>query len=246
MIRMDGTKMSKSKGNLIAPEHYYETVGADGLRLFHLFVGPPFDDMDWSDQTDQVIEGCGRFLDRLWRAGTAPPATRSGTHTEGDVAVRQAVHRTMAEVTSDIERWSYNTAVAHCMELLNLLQKYGRQDGGPHAEVWDEALDTLLLILAPLTPHVTAELWERRHPDQPSVHLQRWPQFDPALVRQETVTMVVQVNGKLRDKVEVDATISEDEAEALALGLPKVAAALDGATPQRVVSRPPRLVNVVV
>jgi leucyl-tRNA synthetase len=246
MIRMDGTKMSKSKGNLISPEHYYETVGADGLRLFHLFVGPPFDDMDWSDQTEQVIEGCGRFLDRLWRTSTTAQPTRSGEQNETDTELRQVVHRTIADVTKDIERWSYNTAVAHCMELLNAIQRYGKDEGKPHEDVWNEAIDSLLLLLAPLTPHLTAEIWQQRHPDQPSVHLQSWPGFDPDLVRQDVVTMVVQVNGKVREKVDVEAGIGEAEAEAIALGLDKVVATLDGRTPQRVVARPPRLVNIVV
>jgi leucyl-tRNA synthetase len=246
MIRLDGGKMSKSKGNLISPEHYYETVGADGLRLFHLFVGPPFDDMDWSDQTEQVIEGCGRYLDRLWRTCTADQATRDGEQSEADLAMRQAVHRTIADVSGDIERWSYNTAVAHCMELLNAVQRYGRQEGKAHAEVWQEALDSLTLMLAPLTPHLTAEIWERRHPGEPSVHLQSWPAFDPALVRQDVVTMVVQVNGKLRDKLEVDAGISEEQAKVLAMELEKVKAALDGRAPQRVVVKAPRLVNIVI
>src|SRR5581483_2074830 len=156
------------------------------------------------------------------------------------------VHRTIAEVTRDIDRWSYNTAVAHCMELLNSVQRYGKGTTAPHEAVWNEAIDTLLLLLAPLAPHVTAEIWERRHTGEPSVHLQMWPAFDPELVRQDTVTMVVQVNGKLRDKVEVDAGIGEAEAEALALALPKVAAALGGQAPTRVVARPPRLVNVVL
>jgi leucyl-tRNA synthetase len=246
MIRMDGTKMSKSKGNLIAPEHYFDTVGADALRLFHLFVGPPFDDMDWTDQTEQVIEGCGRFLDRLWRTFTSEQATRGGSETEADRAVRQAVHRTIDDVTKDLVRWSYNTAVAHCMELLNLLQRYGRDAAGPHEDVWNEAADVLVSLLAPLTPHVTAEIWQVRHPDQPSVHLQCWPTFDPELTRQDTVTMIVQVNGKVRDKLEVDATISEAEAQSLALASPKVVEALAGGTPSRVVARPPRLVNIVV
>ena len=267
MIRMDGTKMSKSKGNLIAPEHYFETVGADALRLFHLFVGPPFDDMDWSEQTEQVIEGCGRFLDRLWRTCTSEARLRTGEASEADRAVRQAVHRTIDDVTRDLERWSYNTAVAHLMELLNTLQRYGRgsdgnaapaesaaaatdgHDGrgsGPHADVWNEALDTLLSLLAPLSPHVTAELWEQRHPGEPSVHRQSWPTADPELVRQETVTMVVQVNGKVRDRIDVDAGISEADATDAALASAKVTEALQGATPTRVVSRPPRLVNVVV
>jgi leucyl-tRNA synthetase len=251
MIRMDGTKMSKSKGNLIAPEHYYETVGADGLRLFHLFVGPPFDDFDWSDQTDSIIDGCGRFLDRLWGLGTADPVLRDGELSEADRAVRQAVHRTIRDVTRDLERWSYNTAVAHCMELVNLLRRYlhggGEDDGaGPHGVVWVEALDALLGVLAPLTPHVTAELWEQRHPGELSIHLQRWPVFDPELVREETVTMVVQVNGKVRDRIEVDAAISETDAEAAALASARVTEALGGSSPTRVVARPPRLVNVVV
>jgi leucyl-tRNA synthetase len=251
MIRMDGTKMSKSKGNLIAPEHYYDTVGADGLRLFHLFVGPPFDDMDWTEQTEQVIEGCGRFLDRLWRTfspgqSEVAPVLRTGTETEADREVRRATHRTIAAVTEDLERWSYNTAVAHCMEQLNLLQKYARNEGGPHRAVWDEAADALLSLLAPLTPHLTAEIWELRHPGDPSVHLQRWPTFDPELVREETVTMVVQVNGKVRDKVEVSPDITEAEAERVALASPKAVEALAGRDPQRVVVRPPRLVNVVV
>jgi len=270
MIRMDGTKMSKSKGNLIAPEHYYETVGADGLRLFHLFVGPPFDDMDWTEQTEQVIEGCGRFLDRLWRTFSpasaaasvadaadhgahhsahdahSSPTLRSGPETDADREVRQATHRTIAEVTSDVERWSYNTAVAHCMEQLNRLQRYARSEDGPHQVVWDEAADALLCLLAPLTPHLTAEIWEQRHPGEPSVHLQSWPTFDPDLVREETVTMVVQVNGKLRDKIEVSPDISEADALAAALASPKVVEALADNEPKRVIVRPPRLVNVVV
>ena len=261
MIRMDGTKMSKSKGNLIAPEHYFDTVGADALRLFHLFVGPPFDDMDWSEQTEQVIDGCGRFFDRLWRTCTAEQRLRTGEQTPADLAVRRAVHRTIADVTRDLERWSYNTAVAHCMELLNLVQRYGRDtsaDGGagangkpdtaaaaPHADVWNEALDALLLLLAVMSPHVTAELWELRHPGEPSVHLQPWPSFDPELIRQDTVTMVIQVNGKVRDRIDVDAGISEGDAEAAALASAKVIDALGGAAPKRVVVRPPRLVNVV-
>ncbi len=242
MIRMDGSKMSKSKGNLIAPARYYEHVGADALRLFHLFVGPPTDDFDWTDQTDEVIDGCGRFLDRLWRlAEGAPSAVRTGELRDDDAAVRRATHRTIEQVTSDIERWSYNTAVAHCMEQVNLLLRYARDD--PHAEVLAEAVDTLLLLLAPMAPHVTAELWERRHGDR--LHAQSWPAFDPALVAEETVTMVVQVNGKVRDRLVVPATIGEDEARDAALASERVADALGGAPPDRVVVRPPKLVNVV-
>jgi leucyl-tRNA synthetase len=193
-----------------------------------------------------VIEGCGRFLDRLWRTATADQPTRTGPESEADHAIRQATHRTIAEVTDDIERWSYNTAVAHCMELLNALQRYGR-DGEipPHADVWNDGLDALCLVLAPLTPHLTAEIWERRHPGQPEVHLQPWPTFDPDLVRQATETMVVQVNGKVRDKLEVSPEVSEDELRELALVAPGVVRTLGEQQIRRVIVRAPKLVSIV-
>jgi len=247
MIRMDGTKMSKSRGNLVAPSMYLATVGADALRLFHLFVGPPADDVDWTEQTDSVIEGCGRFLDRVWRLavpeGTPAPAAAPGEHalTPADLELRRATHRLIARVTRDYERWSYNTAVAACMEFVNLLQPYARDDGNP--AVVAEAVDTLLLVLAPMTPHVAAEAWERRHGDH--IHLRSWPVADPTLLVEDTVTMVVQVNGKVRDRIDVDPAISEEDASAAALASPAVVEALAGAAPRRVVSRPPRLVNVV-
>jgi leucyl-tRNA synthetase len=241
MIRMDGSKMSKSKGNLIAPARFYESVGADALRLFHLFVGPPTDDFDWTDQTAEMIEGCGRFLDRLWRLADGTTPARAGEPREADTEVRRATHRTIARVTSDIERWSYNTAVARCMEQANLLQRYARDD--PHADVLGEGVDTLLLLLAPMVPHVTAELWERRHGDR--LHAQRWPAHDPALVTEETVTMVVQLNGKVRDRLVVPAGIDDDAARDAALASERIADALAGAPPARVVVRAPRLVNVV-
>jgi len=209
-------------------------------------VGPPADDVDWSEQTDSVIDGCGRFLDRVWRLAVPPDGVgdeeRTGPMGPEDLAIRQATHRLIDRVTRDFERWSYNTAVAACMEFVNLLQPYVRGDG--HAEVVAEAVDTLLLVLAPMTPHVTAEAWERRHGDH--IHLEPWPVADPELVAEESVTMVVQVNGKVRDRLEVAPGVSGEQAEAVALASPTVRQALDGATPKRVIVRPPRLVNIVV
>ncbi len=246
MIRMDGTKMSKSKGNLVAPSQYLTTVGADALRLFHLFVGPPGDDMDWSEQTDSVIEGMARYLDRVWRLAVPSDdrsmERRTGSLTDEDLGVRRASHRLIDRVNRDFERWSYNTAAAACMEFVNLVQPYIR-DGG-HADVVDEAVDTLLLLLAPMTPHIAAEAWECRHGDQ--VHLHAWPVADPALLVEELVTMVVQVNGKVRDRIEVAPDISEEEATRLALATEAVVSALADAEPKRVIARPPKLVNVVV
>ncbi|MDA8148272.1 MAG: class I tRNA ligase family protein, partial [Actinomycetota bacterium] len=161
--------------------------------------------------------------------------------TEDDVAIRRATHRLIDRVTRDYERWSYNTAVAACRELVNTLVPYCAD---PHAGVLGDAVDTLLLLLAPMVPHVTAELWERRHGDD--IHLRAWPVSDPALSAEQVVTMVVQVNGKVRDRLDVPPDIDEAAAEALALASPRVEDVLGGVAPRRVIVKPPKLVNVVV
>jgi leucyl-tRNA synthetase len=248
MIRLDHKKMSKSKGNLIAPTKYFDTVGADALRLFHLFAGPPGEDMDWSAQTEEIIEGCARFLDRVWRLTVEGPddeSSRTGEPAQTDIAVTRSMHRLIAKVSDDMERWSFNTSVAACMEFANEFQRYRRDESGPHRTTYAAAADALLLLLAPMTPHVTAEAWERRHGPGARLHTQAWPSYDPDLARAERVTMVVQVNGKLRDRIDVAPDISEPEAIALALASARVAEDLKGTEPARIVARPPRLVNVV-
>jgi leucyl-tRNA synthetase len=248
MITMDGSKMSKSKGNLISPEQYFDTVGADSLRLFHLFVGPPGDDFDWSAQTDQMIEGCHRFLGRLWRMAVGEVATASEDRppTAADVQMDKETHRLIAKVNLDYERWSYNTAVAACMEFLNSLYKYVQSSGGGRIPTVEHAVDSLLLLMGPMAPHITAELWEVRHPEAEPLHAQTWPVADSAMLAVDTVTMVVQINGKVRDRLEVSPELAPEEAEALALGSPRVVEALAGGAPRKVIARPPRLVNVVV
>jgi leucyl-tRNA synthetase len=249
MVTMDGSKMSKSKGNLIAPQAYFDTVGADALRLFHLFVGPPGDDFDWSEQTDQIIEGGRRFLGRLWRLATDTiegAAIVERDPTPADAEVEKAAHRLVDRFTRDFERWSYNTAVSAAMETVNTLYRYVQDPAGARRSTLDFAVDRLLLVLAPMTPHITAELWERRHGEGASVHAQTWPVADPSLLTTETVTLVVQVNGKLRDRIDVAADADEDAVVAVALASPKVADHLAGRVPRKVIARPPRLVNVVV
>jgi len=248
MITMDGSKMSKSKGNLVAPERYFETVGADSLRLFHLFVGPPAEDFDWSDQTDQMIEGCHRFLGRLWRialGGLDNANVVDREPTESDRTLEKETHRLIDRVSSDYERWSYNTAVAATMEFLNAVYRAVQSSEGVATASLDFAVDALLLVLAPMAPHITAELWERRG-GSGSVHTQAWPTADPALVEVDTVTMIVQINGKLVDRVDVAASIGEEEAIGVARASAKVADRLAGREPRKVVARPPRLVNLVV
>jgi len=246
MIRLDGSKMSKSKGNLIAPEKYYDTVGADGLRLFHLFVGPPADDVDWTSQTEDVIDGCARFIDRIYRLAHYDECNFHEGCTAADEEVLREVHRTIVRVTDGLEKWSYNTAVAALMELLNTISKWARSAEGAHRATLDESLDLLLRLLAPMAPHITAELWEERHPGEPGVHAQTWPEADESLVAHALVTMVVQINGKVKSRVEVSPDVSQEDAITAALADATIAAALNGQSPQRVVAVPPRLVNVIL
>ncbi|MGH9189880.1 MAG: leucine--tRNA ligase [Acidimicrobiales bacterium] len=243
MIRMGGAKMSKSKGNPVAPSSYFDSVGADALRLFHLFVGPPADDVDWTPQTDEVIDGCARFLARVWRLGAGEVAPVAGSRAP-DGNLERVTHRLIQRITDDYERWSYNTAVAAFMEFTNLLTRHVQ--AGTDGNQVDLAVDTMLLLMAPMTPHLVAELWELRHGPAAHIHDQSWPTFDPALVTRDRVTMVVQVNGKMRDRFEVDTSIDEAAMEAAALASPRVQAALAGREPMRVVARPPALLNLVV
>ncbi|MCL4433660.1 MAG: leucine--tRNA ligase [Actinobacteria bacterium] len=252
MIRMGGSKMSKTKGNLIAPSKYFASVGADALRLFHLFVGPPTDDFDWTDQTDEIIEGCGKFLDRVWRLAAEPAAVpHVSRHDGGAQAVGERldrlVHRTIAKVSGDLDRWSFNTAVAHLMELANGIQRYVADAGdATQADTYNRAVDTLLLLLAPMVPHVTAELWERRHGAGTRIHQVAWPEHDPLLARDETTVLVVQVNGKVRDRFEVEPAITEADAIDLAMASQKVSSVLGNSEPKRIIAKPPKLVNIVI
>ena len=242
MIRMGGSKMSKSKGNLVTPAAFFDTVGADALRLYHLFVGPPNDDMDWSDTG---IDGSSRFLGRVWRLALPDsdvPVIVDRDATPADVEIERATHRLIARISGEYERWSYNTSVAGFMEFTNLLYKYAKE--GARAETLAFAVDQLLLLMATMTPHITAELWEQRHGSH--IHEQSWPIADPAMVTQETATMIVQVNGKVRDRLEVDADIDGAEMERLALASARVQEQLQGRQPAKVVTRPPKLVNLVV
>ncbi|HMQ27591.1 MAG TPA: leucine--tRNA ligase, partial [Acidimicrobiales bacterium] len=219
MIRMGGTKMSKSKGNLVAPEPYLDAMGADSLRLFHLFAGPPQDDMEWSDAG---IEGCSRFLHRVWRLATGDVAgtIEDREPTAADARVEASRHRLIQRVTDEYERWSYNTAVAGFMEETNALYKYVQSPEGARRATLDAAIDDLLLLMAPMTPHFAAELWERRRGGL--VHAEPWPVADATKAAHEVVTLVVQVNGKVRDTLEVAPDITEADAEAAALASAKV------------------------
>lgn len=240
-IRWQGSRMSKSKGNLVRPEEIFDNEGADALRLGMIFAGPPEDDKDWEDVS---LEGCARYLQRVWRLALGEVSGAKITErdeTPADVEISQAQNRLIAKVTEDFDRWSFNTAVAACMEFTNVLYKYAQS--GARKQTLDKAIDTLLLVLCPMVPHMTAELWEQRGGGH--IHTQSWPTFDESLLAAATVTMVVQLNGKVRDRIDVRADIAEDEARALALDSPKIKEHLGGADPRQVIVRPPKLVNIV-
>jgi len=241
MLVKDGAKMSKSKGNVVPPDPYYDRYGADPIRLFELFIGPPTDDAVWSDRG---VEGTARFLDRIWRMGTGQAGTLTeGEENEDDRRLLAAAHRTLKKVTEDIDRFSFNTAVAALMSLGNALMHHAQ--GGGHQLAFDKAFSLMLLMLAPMAPHVSHELWEQSGRGA-MLATEPWPSWDPALVEQKMVTLVIQVNGKVRDRVEVAADISAEEVEKLALASENVNRHIDGGSVKRVIARPPSLVNVVV
>jgi leucyl-tRNA synthetase len=240
MLVKDGAKMSKSKGNVVPPDRYYEGYGADALRLFELFVGPPTDDAVWNDSG---VPGTKRFLDRVWKMGTASHGFSDRAPNRADAELIAATHRTVKKVTEDIDRFHFNTIVSSLMGLANEFQTY--LSGEPREEAFDEAYKTMILMLAPAAPHISHELWELRN-YQGMLAREPWPTWNEDLVTEATVTMVVQVNGKVRDRVEVPSDISPEDAEELALSLEKVQGWINGASVSKVIARPPNLINFVV
>jgi leucyl-tRNA synthetase len=240
MLVKDGAKMSKSKGNVVPPDDYYEHYGADAIRLFELFVGPPTDDAVWNDAG---VPGTKRFLDRVWRIATEDHTFAEREADGSDEEVLGLAHRTVRKVTEDINRFHFNTAVPALMVLSNGLGDY--LSGSPREQTYEEVLRLLLLLMSPMTPHIAHELWEQKGYGS-MLATESWPTWDPELAREETVTLVIQVNGKVRHRVEVSADITSEQATELALGYDKIQSWLDGQEVKRVISRPPNLVNIVV
>jgi leucyl-tRNA synthetase len=252
MVTKDGAAMSKSRGNVVDPDEMIQEYGADALRLFILFASPPEKEFAWAEDG---IEGCFRFLNRVWtiieenRDLFAEGAPRTiSRDTSAGLALLKKTHQTIRKVTEDIgKRFHLNTAISSIMELYNLTRKEKdslRQDREGRT-VLSLALESLIVLLAPFTPHISEELWERTgHRDV----LARfpWPAFDPELAKEERVTIVVQVNGKLRDKFEADAGIGEGEMRERALALDRVRSLIGGRPVRKVICIESKLVNIVV
>jgi leucyl-tRNA synthetase len=250
-------KMSKSKKNVVDPEQLVATYGADTARLFSLFAAPPDKDLEWSDSG---VEGSARFLNRVWRliadlAEAGVTSNPSEGHQAGDVParvtdLRRLTHRTIKKVTDDIEReFQFNTAIAALMEFVNGLYKFNAERGADTApgetEALREAAETLVLLLSPFAPHVAEELWEGLgHTER--VAGQPWPQHNPALTVSERLTIPIQVNGKLRSKIEVPADAAQEYVVAMARQDAKVMEWLQGKEPRKVVYVDKKLLNFVI
>jgi leucyl-tRNA synthetase len=239
MIYRHGAKMSKSKGNVVSPDEAVQRYGADALRLYILYMGPAEQDKEWSDAG---IEGTARLLDRIWRVALEV-AARGPVDAPADGELLRTTHRTIDRVTDDIlRRFQFHTPIAALFELVN--EVYKAKDDPARAGEVGFATETVVSLVQPYAPHIAEELWERLGHSR--LWETPWPVADPALIASDTVEVVVQVNGKLRDRLHVPVGTPEDELVALALASERVQAHLDGGEPRKTVVVPDRLVNLVV
>ena len=239
MLHYRGAKMSKSKGNVVAPDEMVERYGAEAVRLYVLYMGPAEDDKEWQDAG---IEGMFRFLGRLWRLGLEVVESGPADGEPEGPLVRKA-HETIAKVSDDIERrFQFNTPIAAVIELVN--DTYVAKDDPDQAAAVRFATETAVSLIQPYVPHIAEELWQRLGHER--LWSAAWPEADPALLERETFELVVQVNGRVRGRVEVPAGLDDDELVARAKELPRVAAHLDGKEVKNAIVVPGRLVNLVV
>ncbi len=235
----DGRRMSKSKHNVITPDSVVAEFGADTLRGYLMFMGPYEGDAFWDTQG---INGVHRWLARVWDLGQPSDADGEDRQPASD-ELRRAVHKTIKKVGDDLESLQFNTAVSALMELTNLMQRLRPElEGSPG---WNRSVELLLLILAPIAPHLADELWHRRGHTE-SIHRQRWPEYDEALTIDEVVTVVVQVNGKVRDRLELPRGEEEKTVVELALSSPRIQPHIEGRQVVKTVAIPDKLVNIVV
>jgi leucyl-tRNA synthetase len=230
--------MSKSRGNVIAPDDLVGRYGADAVRAYLMFgwrweQGGPWD--------NRGIEGMYRFLNRLWELILEPMAANSNA--EGEKAVRRKTHQTIAKATREIEVFSFNTYLASLMELSNVMIKYKADIFG--SEAWIESVKTILLLIAPACPHFAEEVWNILGFGF-SIHNQPWPVYDPELAAEDNVEIVIQINGKIREKIVVPVGSKEDELKELALDNPGIKTHLTEKTIRKVIVVPDRLINIVV
>ena len=245
MIVKDGAKMSKSKGNVVAPDYIIDKYGADTMRLYILFMGPPQKDAQWQDKG---LQGCSRFLQRSLRLvdmlGECPQVSEQKEPSQLEKEVIRKIHSTIKEVTADLEgNFQFNTAISRIMELLNQTYK-AINAKAISKDILKQAVDTIFLLLAPFTPHVSEEV-NQRLGYKPPIFSRRWPQVDESLLKVEQVEIAILVNGKVRAKLTIDVNWSQDEIKEKALGLEKIKAILSQKPPKKVIYVEKKIVNIV-
>jgi len=233
VLAQDGQKMSKSLGNVINPDDVVAQFGADALRMFEMFMGPLEDSKKWD--TKGII-GIYRFLERTWNFISKIKNQKSKTQIKNQ-KLENRIHKTIKKVTEDIEMLKFNTAISSMMILINEFAK--------EEEIAQEDFETFLKLLSPFAPHIAEEIWQQLGHNK-SVFTEKWPQFDKNLVKDETIELVIQINGKVRDKIEVAADIFEEEAKKIALASEKIKTILSGQEPKKVIFVRGRLINIVI
>ena len=247
MVLKEGSKMSKSKGNVVSPEEIIAKYGADTARLFILFAAPVDRDLDWSDQG---VEGSYRFLGRVWRIiDTYQQLGASGHHdslSKDETALRRELHRAIKKVTEDLDgKFNFNTAISTVMELVNAMYQFKDSHDFVQSDLAKELVEKLTLLLAPFVPHITEEIWHECG-FEGSVHAASWPTYEESALVVDEVEVAVQVNGKVRDKLTVSVSLSKEELEAAAKALPRVQEFTEGKTVVKVIVVPKKLINIVV
>jgi leucyl-tRNA synthetase len=248
MVLKDGSKMSKSKGNTVDPQQLIEKYGADTVRLFILFAAPPDQSLEWNDEG---VDGAARFLKRLWKLvvshlvdQSSLPALNVSELSSGQKDIRRKFHETVAKVSDDIgRRHTFNTAIAAVMELINDLSRFA-DDSEQGRAVMHEAIEGIVLLLSPIVPHITQQLWNELGHDELLADVP-WPECDESAMVRDEIELVVQVNGKLRSKINVSADADNESIEATALADDKIVTNLEGKTVRKVIVVPGRLVNIV-
>jgi leucyl-tRNA synthetase len=242
MVLMDGSAMSKSRGNLVRLSDELANHGVDAIRLSMVFAGPPEDDVDWSDVSPA---GSVKFLTRAWRLSgdvTSKPGVDFST---GDVSLRKATHKALHDAAFAVESFRFNVAIARVMELVNATRKAVDSGCGPADPAVREAVEATAIMLSLVAPYTAEEMWDRLG-HQPAVALAGWPAVDEKLLVADAVEAVIQINGKIKERLEVSPTITDAELEAQALALPAILAELGGVTPVKIITRAPKLVNIVI
>jgi leucyl-tRNA synthetase len=238
----DGQRMSKSRGNVIDPDEQVDHYGADVVRCYLMFGYRWSEGGPWKTEN---IQGVVRWINRVWALFTDDVDTGHSTVEEKDIrALRRKIHQTVRQVTRDFEQFEFNTIISGLMELLNEMYR-AREAGVAGTPAWGEARDIYLRLLAPVAPHIAEELWTECLGKPYSVHTQSWPEFDAEAAREEEITLVIQVNGKVRDRINVPADISNEDAHTAALASVIVQRQLNGKPPRKVIVVPGKLVNIV-